>query len=118
VKPATLVAAREDLRNSRRFMVSGPRFVGRKNGGGETRSSRNQFPSGGQSGLDGVSPHPVHGERTPPKTGRELGAMNRGAGCRVGQASSLSAPNRQDACATFSGSWVAFPSHSSRRSNR
>src|SRR5881628_3269284 len=28
--------------------------------------------------------------------------MNRGAGCRVGQASSLSAPNRQDACTTLS----------------
>src|SRR5256885_4002473 len=31
--------------------------------------------------------------------------MNRGAGWRVGQASSLSVPNRQDACATFWGSW-------------
>ena len=31
--------------------------------------------------------------------------MNRGIACRVGQASSLSAPNRQDACPTLRGSW-------------
>jgi len=36
-----------------------------------------------------------------------IAAMNRGTDGRVGQASSLSAPNRQDACPTLAGSWKA-----------